>query len=78
MATTSFLAYLSADLDILWAAMIRGACEYQGQEVLRRFGAYVARSPWRKLKDQLVPRAREPVGSHEGGSASGRDGKMEP
>jgi 1-pyrroline-5-carboxylate dehydrogenase len=48
------VAHPSADLDVLRVAMIRGAFEYQGQKCSAASRAYVPRSLWRKLKDQLV------------------------
>jgi 1-pyrroline-5-carboxylate dehydrogenase len=44
----------SADPDVARVAMLRGAFEYQGQKCSAASRAYVARSVWEKLKDQLV------------------------
>src|SRR6476469_9068401 len=48
------VAHPSADVDVLRNAMIRGAFEFQGQKCSAASRAYVARSIWKKLKDQLV------------------------
>jgi 1-pyrroline-5-carboxylate dehydrogenase len=48
------VAHPSADMDVLRVAMIRGAFEYQGQKCSAASRAYVPRSVWKKLKDQLV------------------------
>jgi 1-pyrroline-5-carboxylate dehydrogenase len=48
------VAHPSADVDVLRVAMIRGAFEYQGQKCSAASRAYVAKSVWRKLEDQLV------------------------
>ncbi len=48
------VAHPSADVDVLRVAMIRGAFEYQGQKCSAASRAYVPRSLWKKLKDQLV------------------------
>lgn len=44
----------SADPDVARVAMLRGAFEYQGQKCSAASRAYVARSVWDKIKDQLV------------------------
>ncbi len=48
------VAHPSADPDVVRVAMIRGAFEYQGQKCSAASRAYVARSVWEKIKDQLV------------------------
>jgi len=48
------VAHPSADPDVLRVAMIRGAFEYQGQKCSAASRAYVARSVWNKIKDDLV------------------------
>ena len=48
------LAHPSADPDVLRTAMIRGAFEYQGQKCSAASRAYVPRSLWRVIKDDLV------------------------
>ncbi|MDZ5660336.1 L-glutamate gamma-semialdehyde dehydrogenase [Nocardioides sp. S-58] len=48
------VAHPSADPDVLRVAMIRGAFEFQGQKCSAASRAYVARSVWDKIKDQLI------------------------
>jgi 1-pyrroline-5-carboxylate dehydrogenase len=48
------LAHASADVDVLRTALIRGAFEYQGQKCSAASRAYVPRSVWSRLKDDLV------------------------
>jgi 1-pyrroline-5-carboxylate dehydrogenase len=48
------VAHPSADVDVLRVAMIRGAFEYQGQKCSAASRAYVPKSVWRRLEDQLV------------------------
>ncbi|PVG81572.1 1-pyrroline-5-carboxylate dehydrogenase [Nocardioides gansuensis] len=48
------VAHPSADPDVVRTAMIRGAFEYQGQKCSAASRAYVARSVWDRLKDDLV------------------------
>ena len=48
------VAHASADPDVLRTAMIRGAFEFQGQKCSAASRAYVAKSAWDKIKDQLV------------------------
>ncbi|WP_410654780.1 L-glutamate gamma-semialdehyde dehydrogenase [Amycolatopsis sp. lyj-112] len=48
------LAHSSADVDILRTALVRGAFEYQGQKCSAASRAYVPRSLWASLKDELV------------------------
>ena len=48
------VAHPSADPDVVRVAMLRGAFEFQGQKCSAASRAYVARSVWEKVKDQLV------------------------
>jgi len=48
------LAHPSADADVLRVALVRGAFEYQGQKCSAASRAYVARSVWARLRDELV------------------------
>jgi 1-pyrroline-5-carboxylate dehydrogenase len=48
------VAHASADVDVLKTALIRGAFEYQGQKCSAASRAYVPRSVWSRLKDDLV------------------------
>ena len=48
------LAHPSADPDVLRTAMIRGAFEYQGQKCSAASRAYVPRSVWKVIEDDLV------------------------
>ncbi len=48
------VAHSSADIDVLRTAMVRGAFEYSGQKCSAASRAYVPRSLWTALKDQLV------------------------
>jgi 1-pyrroline-5-carboxylate dehydrogenase len=48
------VAHPSADLDVLRTAMIRGAFEYQGQKCSAASRAYVPRSLWTRLRDDLA------------------------
>ena len=48
------VAHPSADVDVLRVAMVRGAFEFQGQKCSAASRAYVPRSVWRRLKDDLV------------------------
>ncbi len=48
------LAHASADVDVLRTALVRGAFEYQGQKCSAASRAYVPRSVWARLKDDLV------------------------
>ena len=52
------LAHPSADPDVLRTAMIRGAFEYQGQKCSAASRAYVPRSVWEKMGDDLIDTAR--------------------
>ncbi len=48
------VAHPSADPDVVRVAMIRGAFEFQGQKCSAASRAYVAKSVWAKIKDQLI------------------------
>ena len=48
------VAHPSADLDTLRTALVRGAFEYQGQKCSAASRAYVPRSLWTKMRDDLV------------------------
>ncbi len=48
------IAHPSADPDVLVTALVRGAFEYQGQKCSAASRAYVARSVWDRVRDQLV------------------------
>ncbi|MEP6815578.1 MAG: L-glutamate gamma-semialdehyde dehydrogenase [Marmoricola sp.] len=48
------VAHPSADPDVLRVAMLRGSFEYQGQKCSAASRAYVPKSVWKKMKDELV------------------------
>jgi 1-pyrroline-5-carboxylate dehydrogenase len=48
------VAHASADPDVLRVAMLRGAFEYQGQKCSAASRAYVSRSVWKRMRDDLV------------------------
>ena len=48
------VAHPSADIDVLRTAMVRGAFEYQGQKCSAASRAYVPRSIWTTLRDDLA------------------------
>ncbi|MFW3171468.1 L-glutamate gamma-semialdehyde dehydrogenase [Geodermatophilus sp. CPCC 206100] len=48
------VAHPSADVDVLRTALIRGAFEYQGQKCSAASRAYVPRSVWARLRDDLI------------------------
>jgi 1-pyrroline-5-carboxylate dehydrogenase len=48
------VAHPSADVDVLRTALIRGAFEYQGQKCSAASRAFVPRSVWTRLRDDLV------------------------
>jgi 1-pyrroline-5-carboxylate dehydrogenase len=48
------VAHPSADVDVLRTALIRGAFEFQGQKCSAASRAYVPRSVWDRLRDDLV------------------------
>ncbi|SCX60854.1 delta-1-pyrroline-5-carboxylate dehydrogenase [Klenkia marina] len=47
-------AHPSADLEVLRTALVRGAFEYQGQKCSAASRAYVPRSLWNRLRDDLA------------------------
>ncbi|CAA9386016.1 MAG: Delta-1-pyrroline-5-carboxylate dehydrogenase [uncultured Nocardioides sp.] len=53
------VAHPSADPDVVRVAIMRGAFEFQGQKCSAASRAYVARSVWDKLKDQLIADTEE-------------------
>ena len=57
-ARTSSSPTQSADPDVLRAALIRGAFEFQGQKCSAASRAYVARSVWKKMSDAVPRRGR--------------------
>jgi len=57
------VAHPSADPDVLRTAMIRGSFEYQGQKCSAASRAYVPRSLWAKVRDDLIGTVEEiPMG----------------
>ncbi|HTX83368.1 MAG TPA: L-glutamate gamma-semialdehyde dehydrogenase [Streptosporangiaceae bacterium] len=48
------IAHPSADPEVLVTALVRGAFEYQGQKCSAASRAYVPRSVWNKVKDDLI------------------------
>jgi len=52
------VAHPSADLPALRTALIRGAFEYQGQKCSAASRAYIPRSLWQHLRDDLVGETR--------------------
>ena len=48
------LAHASADVDVLRTALIRGAFEYQGQKCSAASRAYVPRSLWKRMREDLI------------------------
>jgi 1-pyrroline-5-carboxylate dehydrogenase len=48
------VAHPSADLDVLRIALVRGAFEYQGQKCSAASRAYLPRSLWSRMRDDLV------------------------
>jgi len=48
------VAHASADVDVLRTALLRGAFEYQGQKCSAASRAFVPRSVWARLRDDLV------------------------
>jgi 1-pyrroline-5-carboxylate dehydrogenase len=48
------MAHPSADVDVLRTALVRGAFEYQGQKCSAASRAYVPRSIWATLRDDLA------------------------
>ncbi len=52
------IAHPSADPDVLATALVRGAFEYQGQKCSAASRAYIPRSVWETMKDQLLGTAQ--------------------
>ena len=52
------IAHPSADPDVLSVALLRGAFEYQGQKCSAASRAYLPRSLWEEVRDDLVGTAR--------------------
>ena len=48
------VAHPSADVDVLRTALVRGAFEYQGQKCSAASRAYIPRSVWARLRDDLA------------------------
>ena len=48
------VAHPSADVDVLRTALIRGAFEFQGQKCSAASRAYVPRSIWARMRDDLI------------------------
>ncbi len=48
------LAHPSADVDVLRTALVRGSFEYQGQKCSAASRAFVPRSVWKRLRDDLA------------------------
>ncbi|QNN53599.1 L-glutamate gamma-semialdehyde dehydrogenase [Nocardioides mesophilus] len=48
------VAHSSADPDVVRVALLRGAFEYQGQKCSAASRAYVSRTVWAKMRDELV------------------------
>jgi 1-pyrroline-5-carboxylate dehydrogenase len=48
------VAHPSADVDVLRTALVRGAFEYQGQKCSAASRAFVPRSVWARLRDDLA------------------------
>jgi 1-pyrroline-5-carboxylate dehydrogenase len=53
------IAHASADPAVLTTALLRGAFEYQGQKCSAASRAYVPRSVWARMRDDLADRTRE-------------------
>jgi 1-pyrroline-5-carboxylate dehydrogenase len=51
------VAHPSADIDVLRTALVRGAFEYQGQKCSAASRAYVPRSIWSRLRDEIAAEA---------------------
>jgi 1-pyrroline-5-carboxylate dehydrogenase len=52
-------AHASADVEALATALVRGAFEYQGQKCSAASRAYIPRSIWKRLKDNLLGQISE-------------------
>ena len=64
------LAHPSADPAVLTTALIRGAFEYQGQKCSAASRAYVPRSIWSAVRDDLVATAESLTGGDVAGDLS--------
>ena len=53
------VAHPSADPEVLVTALIRGSFEFQGQKCSAASRAYVPRSLWERIRDDLVQRTEE-------------------
>lgn len=57
------IVHSTADVDAVRTALVRASFEYQGQKCSAASRAYIARSVWNRLRDDLVDIVRElPVG----------------
>lgn len=52
-------AHSSADVQALSVALVRGAFEYQGQKCSAASRAYIPRSIWQQVKEQIVAMTKE-------------------
>ncbi len=60
------VAHPSADVDVLRTALVRGAFEYQGQKCSAASRAFIPRSVWTRLRDDLVEEVESlPMGDVE-------------
>ncbi len=60
------VAHASADVDVLRTALVRGAFEYQGQKCSAASRAFVPRSVWARLRNDLVEETESlPMGDVE-------------
>jgi 1-pyrroline-5-carboxylate dehydrogenase len=60
------VAHASADVDVLRTALVRGAFEYQGQKCSAASRAFIPRSVWARLRDDLVEEVESlPMGDVE-------------
>ena len=48
------VAHVSADVDVLRTALLRGAFEYQGQKCSAASRAFIARSVWERMRDDFL------------------------
>jgi 1-pyrroline-5-carboxylate dehydrogenase len=53
------VAHPSADADAVVAALVRGAFEYSGQKCSAASRAYLPRSLWNRIRDELIARTEE-------------------
>ncbi|MDS1270433.1 L-glutamate gamma-semialdehyde dehydrogenase [Lipingzhangella sp. LS1_29] len=57
------IAHRSANPDVLRTALIRGAYEYQGQKCSAASRAYIPRSVWERVRDDLISQVKSlPMG----------------